>query len=186
MKKLLAIVLALVMVFSFAACGGGEETAKKAVEKGLTTIKNFDQEGIEKYFADAAITEEALAATGVEEAKAIFSTFSWKITSCEEEGERAVAQVDLTCVSLQSIMTDLISEMMTKMLDGSLTEADVETYTLQRMGEMIKEKDRETVTQSIEFILEKVDGQWKITNPEVIVSVISSGLEGLLGGTDEK
>lgn len=174
------------MVFSFAACGGGEETAKKAVDNGLTAMKNMDLEGIEKYFVDAEMTAEDLMEEGAEQAKALFSTFSWKITSCEEEGDNAVAQVDLTCVSLQSIMTDLVSEMMTKILDGSLTEADAEEYTLKRMGEMIKEKDRETVTESIELKLQKFDGQWKITNPETMVSVMASGLEGILGGTDEK
>ena len=183
MKKLLALVLAFVMVFSFAACGEKND-AKTALNKALTAIKNFDEEGIEKYFIDAELTEEDLKEEGADQSIAIFSTFSWKITSCEEEEDRAVAQVDLTCVSLADIMTKLVAEMMPKMLDGSLGEADVEAYTMKRFGELIKDSETKTVTQNIEFILEKVDGEWKVSNPETIMSVLTSGLEGIFG--DEK
>ena len=184
MKKILAIILALTMILSFTACGG-EENAKKAVDKALTAIKNFDQEGMERYLLNGKIDESTLQATGAEEAKAIFSTFSWKITSCEEEGEKATASVDLTCVSLAGIMVDLSAEMMEKAMDGTLSLEDSNEYVATRMGEMIKDPKAKTNTQNVEFVLEKVDGQWKLTNPEVVTTVMIAGLEGFFG-SDEK
>ncbi len=184
MKKIFAVILALTMLVSFTACGG-EENAKKALDNALTAIKNFDQEGMEKYILGGKIDDSTLQATGAEEAKAIFSTFSWKITSCEEEGDKASASVDLTCVSLAGIMLDLSEEMMEKTMDGTLSLEDTDEYVANRMGEMIKDPKAKTNTQNVEFTLEKVDGQWKLTNPETVTTVMVAGLEGFFG-SDEK
>ena len=77
MKKLLSVLLVFAIVLSFTACGGNG--AKDALNKGLNAFKKFDTAGIEKYFVDGEISEEDLAVAGVEEAKAIFSTFSTEV-----------------------------------------------------------------------------------------------------------
>ena len=184
MKKIIAIILVLAMLLSFTACGG-EENAKKALNNALTAVKNFDQEGMEKYLLNGKIDETALQATGAEEAKAIFSTFSWKIVDCDEEGDKASASVDLTCVSLAGIMLDLSAEMLEKTMDGTLSLEDSSEYVASRMGEMIKDPKAKTNTQNVEFLLEKVEGQWKLTNPEVVTTVMIAGLEDFFG-SDEK
>lgn len=185
MKKLLSVLLVFAIVLSFTACGGGN-TAKDTLNKGLNAVKKFDVDGIAKYFADSEeITEENLEdVEGLEQAKAIFATFSWKIKSCEEEGDKATATVDLTCVSLADIVSELMSEIMSDILAGTATEEPTEEYVLEKMTKMIKDPKAKTTTETVTFNLEKIDGQWKVTNPEVLISVMSSGFEGIFG--DEK
>ena len=50
---------------------------------------------------------------------------------------------------------------------------------------MIKDPKAKTNTQNVEFLLEKVEGQWKLTNPEVVTTVMIAGLEDFFG-SDEK
>ena len=152
MKKLLALVLAFVMVFSFAACGGTNKdkggndvvaddgTAASALDNALKAIKNYSADGMQKYLLNGKIDESALAAIGGEEAaKPIFATMTWETVYCTEEGDMAGASVNIT--------TDVAA-------------------------------------QNAEIMLQKVDGQWKVTNPEAVVIVILSNMEGSFG--DEK
>ena len=186
MKKLLSVLLVFAIVLSFTACGGAGNTAKDALNKGLNAVKKFDVEGIAKYFANSEdITKENLAEVeGIEQAKAIFSTFSWKIKSCEEEGDKATATVELTCVSLAEIVSQIMSEMMSGMLSGTATEEPTEEAVLEKMTKMLKDPKAKKITETVTFTLEKIDEQWMITNPEVLISVMSAGLEGIFG--DEK
>ena len=174
MKKLLALLLVLATAFSFAACGGEESAVKVAVDEGLTAIKNFDQQGIEKYFVGKGLGEETLQATGVDQAKAIFSTLSWEIEEYTEEGNTAVATVEITAASFADVMNRLAKEVMEKAKNGEFIE-DLDAYTLERMSDIVKDKDTKTVSVTVDFVLEKTDEQWKITNPDGILAVFTSG-----------
>ena len=181
MKKLLSVLLVFAIVLSFTACGGNSE-AKEALNKGLTALKNFDAEGISKYFVGGELTEDELGITGAEEAKAIFSSFSWKIKNCVEKEDTATASVELTCVSLSGIVAELVSDMMNEMMQGNVTTENTEEYVLERMNEMIKDPKAPKTTQTITLTLQKVDEQWKISNPQAIVAMLTLGLEGIVGG----
>lgn len=179
MKKLLSVLLVFAIVLSFTACGGNG--AKDALNKGLTAFKNFDRDGIEKYFVGGEMDEDELAAFGEDTAKAMFGSYSWKIKSCEEDGDEATAEVEITCLSLAKIMSQITSDMMTDMLAGTVTEDNYEEYLANRMKELIKSSKSEKVTETITITLEKIDDQWMITNVEDIANVMLVGMEGILG-----
>ena len=173
MKKILSVLLVFVMLFSFAACGGSG--AKDALDSGLTALKKFDTKGIEKYFVDGSIDENDLAAAEVEVVKTLLSTFSWKIESCIEDGDKATASVELSCVSMAAIVTELMADMLSGAISADITEEEA----IELMSEKMKDSKTERVTETIEVTLEKIDGQWKISNPETVVAIVYSGLEGL-------
>lgn len=179
MKKLLSVLLVFAIVLSFTACED-KNSAKYALNKGLEAFKDFDIDGISKYVANSALTEEELNAQDTEEAKAIFSTLSWKIKSCKEEGDKAVATVELTCVSLAEAVKEVVSEMMNEMFAGNVSAEDSDEYAVKKLSEKIKDPKAKRVTQTVAVELEKIDGQWKISNPAVLISVMSFGLEGIL------
>ena len=186
MKKILSIVLVLAIVVCFTACGGNnaDTGAKDALDSGLTALKNFDVDGISKYFVDGELTEDELGGTGADQAKAIFSTFSWKIEGCVENGDTATSAVELTCVSLAGIVSELVSELMNEMMAGNVTNDTTEEFVQKRMTEMLNDSNSPTATMTITITLQKVDGQWKISNPEAIVAMLTLGLEGIVGSAE--
>ena len=182
MKKILSIILVFAIVLSFTACGSNG--AKDAINDGLAALKNFDADGISKYFVDGGLTEEDLAATGAEQAKAIFASFSWRIKSCVENGDTATASVELTFVSLSGIVAELITELMEEMMAGNVTNETTEEYVTKRMDEMLKDPDSPKATQTVTLTLQKIDDEWKISNPQAIVALLTLGLEGIVGSAE--
>ncbi len=183
MKKLLAFILALSMALSLAACGGNEEdvssesdgytnTIQIAVDEALTALKNYDSESLSKYFEGTALSEQTLKATGFEKAKAIFSSFSWKLHNVVADGDQFYLKTDLTFVSLLDAMSEITKEITEKSKNGEMIE-DLDGYALVRLQEMVKDTQTPTVTVPTEFILKRVDGRWVITNGDIILTMFS-------------
>ena len=185
MKKIVSIVLIFAIVLCFAACSSNTDTgAKQALNDGLVALKNFDTEGISKYFVDGELNEEDLAATGADQAKAIFASFSWDIKRCVENGDSATATVDLTSVSLAGVVSEVVTELMDELMAGNVTNDTTEEFVKKRMDEMLKDPNAPTATMTISITLKNVDGQWKISNPHAIVAMLSLGLEGIVGSAE--
>lgn len=58
MKKLLALILAMIMMLSFAACGGNAETEEPSDETEVTPVEGTPEELIEKIYAEFAAQPE--------------------------------------------------------------------------------------------------------------------------------
>lgn len=54
MKKLLALILAMIMMLSFAACGGNAETEEPSGETEVTPVEGTPEELIDKIYAEFA------------------------------------------------------------------------------------------------------------------------------------
>lgn len=183
MKKLLAFILALSTALSLAACGGSTEevsseskgytnTIQIAVDEALTALKNYDSESLSKYFEGNALSEQTLKATGFEKAKAIFSTFSWKLYNVATENDQYYLKADLTFVSLLDAMSEITKEMNEKSKNGEMIE-DLDGYALARLQEMVGDTQTPTVTVPTEFIIKRVDGRWVITNGDILLTMFS-------------
>ena len=88
MKKLFALLMAGIMLFSFAACGGNNNE-EETTEPEITTAAPVDAEGEEETEADV---EDATEAEGEEETEAVTDESGEEVT--DEEGEVVTEKVE--------------------------------------------------------------------------------------------
>ena len=180
MKRILSVFLIFALLVSVTACGDSSEdtvsenssysnSVKTAVGEALTALKNFDQEGIERYFEGDYFSEQTLEATGVEKAKAIFSSFSWKLNNTSVDGDDIYLALDITTVSLVDAMETIKAEI--NKSDEFIE--DLDGYALTRLKEMATDPETEKVTLSTEFILRRVNDSWVITNGDILLTIFS-------------
>ena len=86
MKKLLAILLAVVMVFALAACGGGEDNNDKDTLKVGFIFLHDENSTYDKNFIDAA--KAATEAMGLTDDQVVFKVNIPEGAECERAYER--------------------------------------------------------------------------------------------------
>ena len=200
MKKLLAILLVFTLAFSFAACGGGttetssagntptddKEAAKIALDAGLKATAELDYEGMEKYYVEPMITKEGMDYLG--DAGKIVELFLSKMqgatTKCvENEDGTITATVGLVTIDFNALVNDLTAKMMEKIENIDFenmtaeTMAELQQYSFTLIGEALADDNVKTVASMIEVEMEKVDGQWKISDYDTIYKAVLGELE---------
>ncbi len=206
MKKLLALVLALIFILSFAACGGDDtpvssekissvesseepvdetEAATTALENALKATAELDYEGIAKYYEDPFVTKEALEYLG--ESGKIVELFIKKaqarVSSCKQtDEETATTTIELSVVDFGKLVNELSPKLMEK-----VENMDAENMTQEQMVELqlysfglIEEAfkgDVSTVSKTIKMELKKIDGEWKVSDYDELYDAILGELE---------
>ena len=199
MKKLLAILLAVILVFAFTACGGDTTTsskdivevdetelAKVSLENALKATTELDYEAIERYYVEPIITKEGMEGLG--EAGHMIRLFLSKVqgavTKCvQKDEENMVATVGLTTVDFNELIKILTPKMMETVEDVDINNLTTEQMTeLQKASvKLIEEtfagEDVPTVANTILVDMQKVDGEWKISNNDTLYEELLGDLE---------
>lgn len=207
MKKLLALLLALTMLASFAACGGGKDTpvssqevssaesseepvdeteaATTALENALKATAELDYEKIAKYYEEPFVTKEAMEYLG--ESGKIVELFIKKaqarVSDCKQtDEETATATIALSVVDFGKLVNELSPKLMEK-----VEKMDAENMTQEQMVELqlysfglIEEAfkgDVATVSKTIKMELKKIDGEWKVSDYDEFYDAVLGELE---------
>ena len=206
MKKLLVLILTLIVVFSFVACGGNgtdvsnggassveskdepideTEAINTAIENALKATVEVDYEGMEKYYDEPFVTKEGMEALG--EAGKVVEMFmkkaQTKVTSCKQTSpEEARAIVAVAAVDFGKLVDRLTPKMMEKMqgLDmQSMTDEqllEIQKQSLQLLEEELQ-GEVETTAKTITMTLKKIDGEWKVSDYEELYEELLGALE---------
>lgn len=181
MKKLLCIILAIVMVFSFAACG--KESPEKAADNALKALKTLNIVKMEKYFGELDADEFDLDEISEEEIKLVknfLSRMSWEILDSVEDEISATVTVRLTTVDLAPIMQELIAELMgdalSSFLGGQMSEEEMKEKALKFLAEKLSEEELEMTTNDIELELLATEKGWMVDTDSIF--------DGFLGDFD--
>ena len=184
MKKLLCIILAIVMMVSFTACG--KETPEKATNNALKAVKSLNIKGMEKYFGEIPVDVDELdfgeiTADQLKVVKKFLSKMSWEILGSVEDENTATVTVRLTTVNLVPIATEVAGELMgdafSALLGGTMTEEELYEKAFKLIEEKLSEKDLQMVDNEFELDMSLTDDGWKIEVKESFINTIIGDLD---------
>ena len=172
MKKILALLISLMMVFSLTACGGPSPT--DVSDNFLTAIKNADN--------------EALAECYVEDEFDLFEEASDAAESGDEEdGDKEEAEADdaLTKVYEENLVPKMLEfeyELSNEKVDGDKATVDVTVKTYQ-MGSAFTAFFGEYMTQAFALVFSDTSDEQMSA---LAANILTSKLDNMTGKTYEK
>lgn len=187
-KKFLAFLTTLVMVFAFAGCSGGE-SPETAVSNYLKAFQTMDLETIEKYTADAEnttdATEDAISDLETDEMGAAFvENLTFEILSSTQEEDTATVKVSITNVDMTNAMGKAISEMIPLAFAG-LSEEELEQKSTEAMISAIANNKDTTLTKEVDVSLVKGENNWQVVPDDALADAITGGLVSFANSMNE-
>ena len=186
MKKILCVILAVVMMVSFTACG--KESPEKAADNALKAVKTLNIKGMEKYFGEVSVEDMDLDDISAEElkiAKKFFSKISWEILGSVEDESTATVTVEITAVDPSPIFTEVVADMLgdslSSLLGSDKDEEAIKKKALETIDKMISAKDVQMKTDTIELDMTLTEKGWKIDAKASLIGSFAGSLEDLLG-----
>lgn len=191
-KKLLALLLAAMMMLTMTACG--RETPEEAITAGMTALQQLDDENLVKYFGEeanfSAVATESDAGA-VEIIRAMMPKMTYEIGEITEGEGTATAVVSITNVDMSVVMNNYITDLMVAMFGGTLTEDTMtDEYMAQMMIDTINAcEDTVTTDVSFDMVYNTEAKCWNITcDDQAMANAITgqmlaavNNLAGLLG-----
>lgn len=174
-KKLLAAALALIMVFSLAACqGNSEKSVQSTVKSALTAIKKYDTKKINKLIEsntfDALEENLSLLEDGEKLLKVLFTEFEFEIGETvvekekEEDGVSATATCDVLIKNrdIQTVASTYLLTTIGGLRNQTIDIADKE-YQKSEVAKILEKLNAEDVKKkeyNVQINLEKRKGKW--------------------------
>ena len=195
-KALLAVVLAVVMVFSLTACGAAKK-AEKTVENYFTALCNKEFDEAQKYIKADEKEEET---TGGEEKKEdiandafsqyFFDTFKYEIIESEKADSKTVnVKIKLDTAD----MTKILPEYLKYAIGLGFSAAFDETYTDEMVDKKLNDfmvaslTSENTSRRQVEVTAKvvKIDGRWIIDADEKFIDAMTGGMISVGNAMDE-
>ena len=182
MKKLMALTLALLMVFTLVACGGPTGKAEKAVKNYIEAVKKLDTEKMfELTYSedDAEYEEEEMEEDEEKLAKLFLKKVDYKIIESEEIDEETVeVTVEITNIDFEEF-GEMLEEKAEEMADEveDLSEEEQKEEAIKLIEKCLKDKDLGEETGEITVTVINDDGDWKIQeNIDLTMSLLAGVL----------
>ena len=209
MKKIIAIISAVLLCFSLTACGGGANKAEDVVEGALNALKSVDLDHLTEY---VDITYKDYDAYKLKQLEPIFSAISenldYNIISTEQkDDDNVVVKTEVTVSDLPQFIGDYLSKIMeygmtnySNIFSGEISQEETEQKALEMLNESLENADLSNfVTKELSVrVVKGDDKKWKVRVDDSFVSSLSSTLfstayqnmgnfmsEGLSGGNGE-
>ncbi len=177
-KKIFSIIIALLVIMSFAACNQQSDTdsAKESIQNCMDALKAADMNKARQYAAKDSkpfLTDDALKENPDDpEEKWIIdllasSQYKFKSGSIKDGEEKGTFIYEITSKDLMSIISQSMDDIMAgKSEDEILSNMDVSKLDDQ--------------TRDVEITVQKEGGKWKVVKAEDLLLELT-GMEGLAG-----
>ncbi len=183
MKKrgMAALLLAVVLAAFMCGCQAKDNegnTPASVLKYGIEAFKNFDDEGIKKYFIDEGLENGSISVFGdlpqeggsvMEFMEASFSKLECKVKNTSASGDSATCNVDITTISNRIAYEKFLIK--AKDYEG---EVDAEARH-QLWLEVFKDPSVSTVTNNIDVEFKMVDGVWKAIATKDFAEALAGG-----------
>ena len=180
-KRLVAMVLAAVLVFALAGCTP-EKKAERAVNSFLSEIKKVNIENALSYVDKAEETKGDWLNENTELfIEELFSRLDYEIITSEIVDENTInVTVKLTNVDMKPVIKEFVAEAMKYALsnigaDPEPTEDEVNAKMIEILKTCLNKEGLEMVTMDATIEVVLVEGAWKI-------SIDGSLMNAMLGG----
>ncbi len=177
MKKLSIISLVLIVSLVLVACSP-EASPEEVVEKAFMELKNSNIEEFRTYIVD----EDDFSDEEVEESiEYLVKRIEVEVTDSNIDGDTATVTADITNINFSIVMQEFMTQAMGIAMDNALSEDPMSQEEMDSMVEdllieILQSEDIETVTNTTEISLEKINGKWKINYNEEIQNAIFFGI----------
>lgn len=172
MKKILALMLTSVLLFTLVSCGG--KKPDEVVNNFYNSLKNYNVEEI-KAMVEQSEEDEDPTKTQTEEEVALIKkaceSVEEKVINTKVDGDNAEVEVTVTAIDGDEIMKKYIRQEISKVLTGDAeTSAKQDEEEIAKfLADAIKDKDAKKATQTFTIKLVKKDKEWKIANIEDVI-----------------
>ena len=166
MKRIIAFLLASVMLFSLAACGAGRESAQSVAEKAIQAVQKLDAEQMQKYWGTAApgTSSQDLSELDGKCVKAMFENLTYEIASSEEKENSAIVNVKFTNIDIVKVFSDTFAAVLPQILQYSFSgeSYDESAILSEAMLNCLKNSKYEKVTKDSVINLSLKDDAWVV------------------------
>jgi len=141
-------------------------------------LKNSNIEEFRTYIVD----EDDFSDEEVEESiEYLVKRIEVEVTDSNIDGDTATVTADITNINFSIVMQEFMTQAMGIAMDNALSEDPMSQEEMDSMVEdllieILQSEDIETVTNTTEISLEKINGKWKINYNEEIQNAIFFGI----------
>ncbi|MBQ5952151.1 MAG: hypothetical protein IJL66_08395 [Lachnospiraceae bacterium] len=206
MKKILALLLALTMVLSLAACGGGSKTPTKPNEVAaalLEAIKKQDTETAKKYYAgedlDFSLDGEDLGVEDKEVTEKLVKKlmdFDYKLGDAKVDGDKATIATEFKTYDIGPAMAEFVSDLFSQALAMAFSgeedsEAKIDELSKELTKKLVEKVDglkEKSVTTNADMTLTKnSEGKWIVDEfskefGNAMLGDLEKAMEDAMGG----
>ena len=169
MKKIFYYLLLSCVFLMLVACG--KPDSQKAFEE---RFKEFN----------SLITEQVQNADeGSKKLAEIISKATFKVNKVEEKGDSSELNVTVKAINLEKYINEYVTAVTEKYGENipADKQEEFDKFSVDFFSNVVNDKNVEYVENDVNVKMQKVEGEWKITNPNELVSAILGGAGNLIG-----
>ncbi len=197
MKKLLAMLLAALMVLSLCACGSSAPPpkAEDAVIAFSEAMKAFDTAKMGTYLVnnedieDEIEAEDEYAALFLDKFKEWAKNIAYEIMSAEEQNEEATVEVKYTFADSTPIISEFIQEYLIQAFSLAFsggTDEDMDRIAQEILVDKLATVEPSYTESTVKYSLKMVEKEWKINEvPDEVVNVLSANLANAFSAMED-
>lgn len=182
--KIILCIVVLVIVIAVIIFGIIKLTAKNptdSVTYFIEYLKSGDLNGAKEYTNESSLEMLGIDSEteDIEMVKLFFKNVNLNIVEVTKDSNQAIAKVEITNRDLKTIMQNYMQkalELAMSSINSSNTTEDMESQLQEFFKSQFESTQIENVTTSVDIVLTKVDGDWKIVLDENLRDAILPGL----------
>ena len=182
LTRVLATLVAVVVLLSLSACSLTRTPAKDVVEAALKAAQTVDTEAIHTYWGGGSFKDQE---TRLEIMKLMLGGMTYNIVNSVEDAKAGVATVtvEITNVDMQKIMTSFLTQMLSKAFsyaflpeDQQPTDEEMDAMYLADLTSLLSQDNNPTVTNTVDIELNLVDNEWQIVPSDKAIDAMLGGI----------
>lgn len=182
--KIILCIVVLVIVIAVIIFGIIKLTAKNptdSVTYFIEYLKSGDLNGAKEYTNESSLEMLGIDSEteDIEMVKLFFKNVNLNIVEVTKDSNQAIVKVEITNRDLKTIMQNYMQkalELAMSSINSSNTTEDMESQLQEFFKSQFESTQIENVTTSVDIVLTKVDGDWKIVLDENLRDAILPGL----------
>ncbi len=181
---ILAVVVVFGVVFGITKISKGGKNPADSVTGFIEALKNVEVEKAAGYTTDGntgSLDLESNNEDAVEMVKLYFKNLQYSVKNTTKEKDTAVVTVEISNKDLKTIFAMYATkayEIALSKLNGNsnTTELDMETEMLEYFKTLFDSQEVQTVTNTVDVKLNKVDKEWKVVVDEALTDAMLPGI----------
>lgn len=182
--KIILCIVVLVIVIAVIIFGIIKLTAKNptdSVTSFIEYLKSGDLNGAKEYTNESSLEMLGIDSEteDIELVKLFFKNVNLNIVEVTKDSNQAIVKAEITNRDLKTIMQNYMQkalELAMSSINSSNTTEDMESQLQEFFKSQFESTQIENVTTSVDIVLTKVDGDWKIVLDENLRDAILPGL----------
>ncbi len=182
--KIILCIVVLVIVIAVIIFGIIKLTAKNptdSVTSFIEYLKSGDLNGAKEYTNESSLEMLGIDSEteDIEMVKLFFKNVNLNIVEVTKDSNQAIVKAEITNRDLKTIMQNYMQkalELAMSSINSSNTTEDMESQLQEFFKSQFESTQIENVTTSVDIVLTKVDGDWKIVLDENLRDAILPGL----------